>query len=102
MDKIWAPWRSKYIYLRKKARCIFCISKKTDKARDRKKYILQRSRYCCSQLDKLVIKRQLQGMILELRPSYLLSLIAAQLSFNDVFLINSRLLYGCVYVIFIM
>lgn len=52
MDKLWAPWRSKYIYLRKKTRCIFCISKKTDKVRDRKKYILQRSRYCFSMLNK--------------------------------------------------
>ena len=24
MDKLWAPWRSKYIYLRKQKKCIFC------------------------------------------------------------------------------
>lgn len=24
MDKLWAPWRSKYLYLRKAKKCIFC------------------------------------------------------------------------------
>jgi len=27
MDRLWAPWRSKYIYSRKKKRCIFCKPK---------------------------------------------------------------------------
>ncbi len=27
MDRLWAPWRSKYIYSRKKKRCIFCRPK---------------------------------------------------------------------------
>ena len=29
MDKLWAPWRSKYIYLRKKKACIFCNNRKS-------------------------------------------------------------------------
>jgi ATP adenylyltransferase len=34
MDKLWAPWRSKFIYSRKKKGCIFCgnkIGKKSDR-----------------------------------------------------------------------
>ena len=29
MDKLWAPWRSKYIYLRGKKACIFCNNRKS-------------------------------------------------------------------------
>lgn len=49
MDKLWAPWRSKYIYMRKRKKCIFCINKSTrdDKAR----YILVRSKYSFSMLN---------------------------------------------------
>lgn len=49
MDKIWAPWRSKYIYSREKVRCIFCVTK--DKASDNKRYILKRSKYSFSMLN---------------------------------------------------
>ena len=31
MDILWAPWRSKYIYSRKKKRCIFCGNKTSGK-----------------------------------------------------------------------
>ena len=49
MDKIWAPWRSKYIYLRKKTRCIFCGAKKV---RDSKKrYIVERTKHSFSMLN---------------------------------------------------
>ncbi|MFH1478348.1 MAG: HIT domain-containing protein [Candidatus Omnitrophota bacterium] len=28
MDKLWAPWRSKFVRKKKKGRCIFCFNKK--------------------------------------------------------------------------
>lgn len=31
MDKIWAPWRAKFITKRKKEGCIFCLKKKSSK-----------------------------------------------------------------------
>ena len=49
MDKLWAPWRSKYIYLRKRTKCIFCGAKN---ARDhRQRYILERSAHSFSMLN---------------------------------------------------
>ena len=49
MDKLWAPWRSKYIYLRKNKECIFCDKpSKNDKAR----YVIDRSRHSFSILNK--------------------------------------------------
>ena len=41
MDNLWAPWRSKYIYLRKQARCIFCGAK--NERNCAKRHILERS-----------------------------------------------------------
>lgn len=52
MNKLWAPWRSKYIYDRKKKRCIFCIPKKTQKKRDRALHIIERSRYSFLMLNR--------------------------------------------------
>lgn len=49
MDKLWAPWRSKYIYLRKNKACIFCINK--DMGKDKKRYILSRTEYSFSMLN---------------------------------------------------
>lgn len=49
MDKLWAPWRSKYIYLRKHKRCIFCGNNK--KEFDRERYIIYRSRHCLAMLN---------------------------------------------------
>lgn len=40
MDKIWAPWRSKYIYLRQVKGCIFCGNRKAKRAH---RYIIERS-----------------------------------------------------------
>ena len=48
MDKLWAPWRSKYIYLRKQKKCIFCGNKSSV---DREKYILARSEHSFSMLN---------------------------------------------------
>ena len=31
MDKLWAPWRSKFVKARKKKGCIFCLKTKKDK-----------------------------------------------------------------------
>lgn len=49
MDKLWAPWRSKYIYLRKRSGCIFCGVK--NEKNPRKRYILNRSRHAFSMLN---------------------------------------------------
>lgn len=49
MDKLWAPWRSKYIYLRKRTGCIFCGAKKENNTK--KRYILERSRHSFSMLN---------------------------------------------------
>ena len=48
MDKLWAPWRSKYIYLRKHKRCIFCGNKNP---RSKAKYIIRRSEHAFSMLN---------------------------------------------------
>ncbi len=42
MDRLWAPWRSKYIYSRKKKKCIFC---------DPKDYVLEKTRCSFSMLN---------------------------------------------------
>lgn len=31
MDKLWAPWRSRFVKARKKKGCIFCLRKRKDK-----------------------------------------------------------------------
>jgi len=40
MDKIWAPWRSKFVTKRHKKGCIFCIANKKDKDN----FIIRRSK----------------------------------------------------------
>lgn len=50
MDKLWAPWRSKYLYLRHNKKCIFCGTK-TVKKNDSKKYILARTGHSFSILN---------------------------------------------------
>ncbi|NQT22029.1 MAG: HIT domain-containing protein [Candidatus Omnitrophica bacterium] len=53
MDRLWAPWRSKYIYLRKRQKCIFCVPRKaTGKTADKKRYIVHRSKYSFSILNR--------------------------------------------------
>lgn len=42
MKELWAPWRSKYIYSRKKKKCIFCSLED---------YVLERTRYSFSMLN---------------------------------------------------
>ena len=42
MKELWAPWRSRYIYSRKKKKCIFCAPKD---------YILERSKHSFSMLN---------------------------------------------------
>jgi len=42
MDRLWAPWRSKYIYSRKKKKCIFCSLKD---------YVLEKTKYSFSMLN---------------------------------------------------
>ena len=48
MDKLWAPWRSKYLYLRKNKRCIFCGNKNS---RSKTGYILRRTAHSFSMLN---------------------------------------------------
>ncbi|MCX5685956.1 MAG: HIT domain-containing protein [Candidatus Omnitrophica bacterium] len=50
MDKLWAPWRSKYIYMRKRKRCIFC-EKPRGSAGDKRKYIICRSKLAFAMLN---------------------------------------------------
>jgi len=50
MDRIWAPWRNKYLTARKSKACIFCAGKKKAAA-DKKKYILKRGKYAFSLLN---------------------------------------------------
>ena len=49
MNKLWAPWRSKYVYLRKRSGCIFCLAKKAKNPK--KLYILERSAHSFSMLN---------------------------------------------------
>lgn len=49
MNKLWAPWRSKYMYLRKRKGCIFCGAKKENNKNER--YILERSAHSFSILN---------------------------------------------------
>ncbi len=50
MDRLWAPWRSRYIDMKKSPGCIFCIGK--SRARDAKRYIIQRGALSFSMLNK--------------------------------------------------
>lgn len=49
MNKLWAPWRSKYVYLRKRSGCIFCRAKKAKNLK--KLYILEKSEHSLSMLN---------------------------------------------------
>jgi ATP adenylyltransferase len=49
MDKLWAPWRSKYLYLRKRKSCIFCgIKGSPDSARNN---IIEHSKHSFAMLN---------------------------------------------------
>lgn len=48
MDKLWAPWRSKYIYMRKHKKCIFCGN---DRRSGSEKHILARTKHSFSMLN---------------------------------------------------
>ncbi|MDD4202423.1 MAG: HIT domain-containing protein [Candidatus Omnitrophica bacterium] len=52
MEKLWAPWREKYLYGQKEKKCVFCIEKKKDKSYDKKHLIIYRGKYCFSILNK--------------------------------------------------
>lgn len=49
MKKIWAPWRSQFIYQRKAKGCIFCKAAKAKS--DAKHFVVQRSEFCFSMLN---------------------------------------------------
>lgn len=52
MEKLWAPWRSKYIYLRQNKKCIFCGNEKgRSKKEDKARHVLERSKYSFSMLN---------------------------------------------------
>lgn len=44
MDRLWAPWRIKYVSRKKQKGCIFCKALKERK--DKKNFVVLRSRYC--------------------------------------------------------
>ncbi|MDD5428796.1 MAG: HIT domain-containing protein [Candidatus Omnitrophica bacterium] len=48
MDKLWAPWRSKYIYMRKHKRCIFCGVKTSN---PKNSYIIRKAKHSFSMLN---------------------------------------------------
>ena len=48
MDKLWAPWRSKYIYIRKNKRCIFCGNKNSS---SKTRHIIHRTAHSFSMLN---------------------------------------------------
>jgi ATP adenylyltransferase len=49
MKKIWAPWRSKFIYERKRAGCIFCQAQQAKN--DKSHLVVERTRYAFSMLN---------------------------------------------------
>lgn len=49
MDKLWAPWRKKYLLKLPAKKCIFCSNPK--QKNDKKHYIIQRTRYSYSMLN---------------------------------------------------
>ena len=49
MEKIWAPWRDKYILTKTEKRCIFCNKQKSKK--DKTNYVIERGRYVFSILN---------------------------------------------------
>ncbi|MFH1459593.1 MAG: HIT domain-containing protein [Candidatus Omnitrophota bacterium] len=49
MDKLWAPWRIKYIQAKKTKGCIFCQKPKQKK--DKLNYIIKRKKYAYSMLN---------------------------------------------------
>ena len=50
MENIWAPWRDKFIYIRKHKKCIFCIENSA--RQDKLNLILERSEYSFSMMNK--------------------------------------------------
>ncbi|MCF7887084.1 MAG: HIT domain-containing protein [Candidatus Omnitrophica bacterium] len=50
MDKLWAPWRIKYVSQKKELGCLFCKIAKQKK--DKKNYIVLRSEYCFVALNR--------------------------------------------------
>ncbi|MFH0764263.1 MAG: HIT domain-containing protein [Candidatus Omnitrophota bacterium] len=50
MNKLWAPWRSKYIYMRKRKSCIFC-GRPHGSAGDKKKHIICRAKHSFAMLN---------------------------------------------------
>ena len=47
MDKLWAPWRIKYIKAKKKKGCIFCLAAKPQK----QSYLIHKTKYSISLLN---------------------------------------------------
>lgn len=49
MDRLWAPWRSAYIYMRTPKRCIFCGARRASD--DKKRLIIERSTHSFAMLN---------------------------------------------------
>ncbi|MFC1709423.1 HIT domain-containing protein [Candidatus Omnitrophota bacterium] len=50
MNKIWAPWRIKYVKKAKGKKCVLCIASKNKKL-DKKYFVVVRSKFCYSILN---------------------------------------------------
>ena len=48
MDRIWAPWRIKYIQKKMKKKCIFCLE---DKSQHKKNYLFIKNKYSMAMLN---------------------------------------------------
>jgi len=49
MDRLWAPWRSRYIDMKRHPSCIFCVGRSA--RNDAKKYIIERGVHAFSMLN---------------------------------------------------
>jgi len=87
MDKLWAPWRSEYLYLRKDKRCIFCGNR--PKGKDRTRYIVKRSGHSFAMLNRYPYNNG-HIMVAPFRHvKYMENLTAAEL--NDLFDLVNRM-----------
>lgn len=50
MDKLWAPWRIKYIQSKSTSKCFFCEAAK-DKVNEHQKYVVFKTKFCIALLN---------------------------------------------------
>ncbi|MFH1790627.1 MAG: HIT domain-containing protein, partial [Candidatus Omnitrophota bacterium] len=52
MEKLYAPWRGVYVQGGIGGRCVFCVGKKTDSSKDKKRLVVERGLHCFSILNR--------------------------------------------------